>query len=171
MTQQYKIDKVNELKEELKDYNSFILVDYRGLNVPQISGLRNTLKEKGAHFHVMKNRLLLRVLHDLDREGLDDLLVNPTAVAYFNGDVSSVAKVLVDTSKDTALELKGGYLYGDILSAEDLINISKLPSRDVLLAQAVGLLNSPISGLAMVLNGVLSKFVRTLKAIEEKEKA
>ena len=169
MAQKYKIERVEALKEELKDHSSFIFTDYRGLNVTQINGLRNSLREKGAHYHVVKNRFAKRVLSDLGYEGLDQFLINPTAIAYFSDDLSEIVKVLVDTAGETTLQLKGGYAGGVLLSAEEIEKISKLPSRDSLIAQAVGLLSSPTRGLVMALGGILSKFVRTLKAVEEKK--
>jgi len=167
MAQKYKVEKVQALKEELKAFHSFIFTDYRGLNVQQISGLRNTLRDKGAHYHVVKNRFAKRVFSDLGYEGFDRFLVNPTAIAYFEDDLSDIAKILIDTAKETTLGLKGGYTDGFLLSPEELESISKLPSRETLIAQAVGLLNALPRGLVMTLGGILSKFVRTLKAIEE----
>ncbi len=167
MAQKYKVEKVEALREELKDYHSFIFTDYRGLNVQQINGLRNSLREKGAHYHVVKNMFVKRVFQDLGYDGLDHFLVNPTALAYFETDLSEIAKVLIDFAGETTLELKGGYSDGALLSLEEITKISKLPSRDALIAQTLGLLNAPPRGLVMVLSGILSKFVRTLKAVEE----
>jgi large subunit ribosomal protein L10 len=169
MAQRYKIERVEALKEELKDHESFIFTDYRGLNVQQINGLRNSLREKGAQYHVVKNRFAKRVLSDLGYEGLDQFLSNPTAIAYFSADLSEIVKVLTNTAGETTLQLKGGYSEGALLSSEEIERISKLPSRDNLIAQAVGLLNAPTRGLVMALGGILPKFVRTLKAIEEKK--
>jgi large subunit ribosomal protein L10 len=169
MVQRYKIERVEALREELKDHRSYIFTDYRGLNVQQINGLRNTLREKGAHYHVVKNRSAKRVLSDLGYEGLDQFLINPTAIAYFSTDLSEIVKVLIDTVGETTLQLKGGYSEGMLISSDEMERISKLPSRDTLIAQAVGLLNAPVRGMVMVLGGILSQFVRTLKAIEEKK--
>ncbi len=171
MTQQWKVEKVEELRNKIKDYRSFIFTNYRGLNVQQINGLRNDLREKGAEFHVVKNRMVKRVFSDMGMSDMDKFLVDPTALAYFNADISEVLKILVQSAKDTSLELKGGYTGGNTLSVEAIENISKLPSREVLIGQTVGMLNAPISGLVSVLGGVVSKFVRTLKAIEESKKA
>ncbi|KPJ87962.1 MAG: hypothetical protein AMS17_07045 [Spirochaetes bacterium DG_61] len=166
MAQQWKVEKINTLKEELQTYSKFVFTNYRGMNVQQMSDLRNILRENGVEFHVLKNRFLKRVFTELGTESLDEFLVNPTAVAYFHEDLSTVAKVLIDSSKESTLEIKGGYLDGKVLSFQDIDNISKLPPRQVLLAQTVGMLNAPVAGLVFVLGGVLSKFVRTLKAIE-----
>jgi large subunit ribosomal protein L10 len=167
MAQKQKVEKVEALKEELRNFQNFIFTDYRGLNVQQINGLRNSLTEKGAHFHVVKNRIVRRVFQDLGYEGLDQFLVNPTALAYFDTELSEIAKVLTASVEETTLDLKGGYSDGSILSSEEITKISKLPSREVLIAQIVSVLNAPPRGLVMVLHGFVSKFVRTLKAIEE----
>ena len=167
MAQKYKVERVEALREELKDFHSFIFTDYRGLNVQQISELRNNLRDKGARYHVIKNRYAKRVFQDLGFDGMDRYLVNPTAIAYFEKNLSEIAKVLIDSSEETTLELKGGYSDGSIISSEELLKISKLPSRDVLLAQLFGMLNAPQRGLVTVLHGILSKFVRTLKAVQD----
>jgi large subunit ribosomal protein L10 len=167
MAQKYKVERVEALREELKDFHSFIFTDYRGLNVQQISELRNNLRDKGARYHVIKNRYAKRVFQDLGFEGMDQYLVNPTAIAYFEENLSAIAKVLIDSSEETTLELKGGYSDGSIISSEELLKISKLPSRDVLLAQLFGMLNAPQRGLVTVLHGIISKFVRTLKAVQD----
>ena len=167
MAQKYKVEKVEALKEELKDYNSFIFTDYRGLDVQQINQLRNSLRDKGAHYHVIKNSYAKRVFQDLGFDGMDRYLVNPTAIAYFEKNLSEIAKVLIDSAEETTLELKGGYSDGSVISSDELVKISKLPSRDVLLAQLLGMLNAPQRGLVTVLHGILSKFVRTLKAVQE----
>jgi large subunit ribosomal protein L10 len=166
MAQNWKVERINEMKEELKNYSTFILTDYRGLNVEQITSLRKALREKGAEYHVIKNRFAKRVFQELEIKGLDELFVDPTAIAYTNEDISEISKILVDASEDTTLTMKGGFLDGSVVSGEEIDKISKLPSRQVLIGKTVGLLNGPISGLAIVLNGIISQFLRTLKAVE-----
>jgi large subunit ribosomal protein L10 len=166
MAQNYKIEKVQSLKGELEAHHNFIFTDYRGLNVQQINSLRRTLREKGAQYHVVKNRFAKRVLDDLGYAELGRFLINPTAIAYFDADLSDIAKVLIDTAGETTLQLKGGYADGMLLSPDEIERISRLPSREALIAQTVGLLNAPARGVVMALGGILSKFVRTLKAVE-----
>lgn len=166
MAQKWKIDKINELKRELKDYSNFLFANYRGLNVEQINTLRNDLREKGAEFHVVKNRFMKRVFNELGHENLDHFLIDPTALTYFNVDLSEIAKLLVEASKDTTLGIKGGYTDGIILNVEDLEAIAKLPSKQALIGQVVGLLNRPLADFVYLLNGTTAKFIRTLKAIE-----
>lgn len=167
MAQKWKIDKVDKLKEKLKEYSNFVFTNYRGLNVEQLNGLRNTLRKKGAEFHVIKNQYMKRVCNELGYKDLDQFLINPTALAYFNVDISEVAKILVDSLKDTSLKLKGGYTDSLILSSDNIIRISSLPPKKVLITKIVGLLNTPISSFVFVLSGMISKLVRVFKAIED----
>jgi large subunit ribosomal protein L10 len=171
MAQQWKLERVNQIKEELKDYINFIFTNYRGLNVGQINSLRNTLREKGAEYHVVKNRYIKRVFEGMGHEELGQFLVDPTALVYTNKDISEVAKVLIDTTEDTTLELKGGFSRGLILSAGEIEKIAKLPSRHALIAQTLGLLNAPLNGLVFALGDIPTRFVRTLKAIEEAKRS
>lgn len=167
MPQKWKVERINQLKEELKGFSNYLFTDYRGLNVEQLNALRNILREKGAEYHVVKNRFIKRVFTDLGISTLDQFLINPTAIAYFNEDMSEIAKILIDTVKDSTFQIKGGWIDGNVLSYEDIENISKLPSRQALIVQTVGMLSSPMARLVWLLSGMLSKFVRTLKIIEE----
>ncbi len=166
MVQDHKVAKVRALKEEIEQFKGFIFTDYRGLNVQQINALRNTLREKGAEFHVVKNRFVKRVFHELGYKEFDRFLVNPTALAYFNGDVSDIAKTLADQVDETTLQIKGGFVNDRVLDSENIVQIAALPSREVLIAQIIGLINGPRAGLVFTLGGILSKFVHALKAIE-----
>jgi len=170
MVKTWKIERVNTLKKELEQNQSYIFTDFRGLNVQQMSNLRRSLNEKGAKYHVVKNRFAKRVFNELDYHELKKFFDNPTAIAYSRGNLPEIAKILIGFTKETTLQLKGGFLEGKILSPEDIDSISKLPSREVLLAQVVGMMNSPIMGMVLVLNEIIGKFVRTLKAVEEKKK-
>jgi large subunit ribosomal protein L10 len=168
MAQQWKIDEIEKLKEELKEYSNFVFTDYRGMNVEQMSNLRKVLRRKGAQFHVVKNRFVKRAMKELGFDGLDGFLVDPTALVYSTIDLSEVSKALVDAAKDTSLHLKGGYAEGAVLTAEGIQRISKLPSRQVLIARTLGMLNAPIAGFVYTLGGLVPKFLRALKAIEAK---
>jgi len=167
MASKEKVERLKKLKQDLKGYESFILTDYRGLNVEQITSLRKKLRDKDVLYHVVKNRFAKRVFHKLKIDGLDEFLIGPTGIAYFNRDITEVAKILVDSTQNTTMKIKGGYSNGDLLSKDDIDKISKLPSREVLIAQIIGGLNAPIYGFVFVLNGIIIKFLRTLKAIEE----
>ncbi len=166
MSRELKAEKLEKLKEELKGYSSFIFTDYRGLNVEQLTLLRSTLREKAVEYHVMKNRFAKRAFSELGHDEVEGFFVDPTAIAYFNADISEVCKILIGSAKETTLKMKGGLVEGAIISDKDIESISRLPSKQVLIGKTAMVLNSPISGLVYTLGGVLSKFVRTLKAIE-----
>ncbi len=168
MPQKYKIERVQALKDGLKNHRNYIFTNYRGLNVTQINSLRNSLREKGVEYHVVKNRFVKRVFDELGMEGFDQYLINPTGLAYFDTDISEVSKMLINMAEETTLEIKGGYAEGSLLSAKEIKKISRLPSKESLIAQAIGLLSAPQRGIVMILSGVLQKLVRTLKAIETK---
>jgi len=170
MAKSWKVEKVSILKKELEQNQSYIFTDFRGLNVQQMTTLRSSLGEKGAKYHVVKNRIAKRVFDELGYHELKIFLINPTAIAYSRGNLPEIAKILIGFTKETTLQLKGGFLQGEILSQEDIDAISKLPSREVLLNQALYLLNVPITGLVAVMNGIMGKFVRTLQAIEERKR-
>jgi large subunit ribosomal protein L10 len=169
MAQRWKEDKLDRIKGEFKEYSNFIFTDYRGLNVEQITSLRTGLREKEVEYHVVKNRIAKRAFSALGYKDADRFLTEPTAIAYFNVDISDVCKILADFAKETSLSMKGGLVDGGVITDEDILSIAKLPSRQALVGKTVMLLNSPISGLASVLGGVLIKFLLTLKAVEERK--
>ena len=166
MSKEWKAEQLEKLKDEFKRFSNFIFTDYRGLNVEQITALRSTLREKEVEYHVMKNRFAKRAFSELGHDDVGQFFVNPTAVAYFNADISDVCKILIESAEETALTMKGGLVDGDVITDEQIENISKLPSKQTLIGKTVMLLNSPINGLVFILGGVLSQFLQTLKAIE-----
>jgi large subunit ribosomal protein L10 len=149
------------------------LVAFKGLNVPQISSLRHELRAAGTEFRVVKNTLARRAIKGTDLEQLEEHFAGSTAVAMTTQDPTAPAKILAKFAKDhPKLEVRIGLLSGKPLSKENIASLSKLPSREVLLSMLLGTLKAPSSGLVYVLSGVLSKFVRTLAAIQqEKEKS
>jgi large subunit ribosomal protein L10 len=149
------------------------LVAFKGLNVPEISVLRHELRGTGTQFRVVKNTLARRAVKGTPLEQLEGHFRGPTAVAITDRDPAQSAKVLAKFAKDNPkLELKIAMLSGKPVSAESIEFLSKLPPREVLLSRLLGTLKAPTSGLVNVLAGVLTKFVRTLYAIQlEKEKS
>jgi large subunit ribosomal protein L10 len=165
MAQQWKLERLDRLKEDFKGCSSFIFTDYRGLNVDQLSSLRHALKEKEVEFHVVKNRFAKRVFNELGYEDIDPFFINPTAVAYFNVDISEVCKILFDSTDETTLQIKGGLSDGTLITRQDIEKISKLPSRQILIAETVGLMAAPITGFVFVIKSVLMQFFGVLKQI------
>ncbi len=149
------------------------LVAFKGLSVSEISLLRHELRSAGTKFRVVKNTLARRAVTGTALEQLAEHFQGPTAVAITNRDPAQSAKILARFVKDNPkIEFKIGLLSGKPVSGESIEILSKLPPREVLLARLLGTLKAPTSGLVHVLAGVLTKFVRTLYAIQrEKEKS
>ena len=133
---------VEELTERLRSTETLIVADYRGLTVSEIDELRGKLIEQGARFTVVKNTLTKRAAEAAGVEGLITLLDGPTAIAFLEtgGDPVAVAKALDDAGKTEVLVVRGGFLEGEEIGAEEVKRLAKLPPADVLRAQLVGAL-------------------------------
>jgi len=159
---------VADLKQMVTDHSCALLADYRGLRVTQINAVRRQLREMGAKFVVVKNRLLKLAIADTQGSGLAGLLVGPTAV-MFADEPASAAKALSQAATEyEALTIKGGLVEGQVLDAAGVEALARLPSRMELLAQVAAALNSPLAGLVYTLQGIISKFVYTLQAVADK---
>ncbi len=169
--QQYKIDAVAELKKNFEEHRSFLFADYRGLSVAQISELRNTLRESGAEFHVVKNNFAKIAFTQIDHADVEPYLVGPTAIAYCGDEAGPVAKAMLKLAKEMPLELKGGLLDGEVYDAGAVAEFSKLPTRLELIQMLMGTMQAPLQNVVYVLNGVTTKLVRTLAAVQEKKAA
>ncbi|MEA2556769.1 MAG: large subunit ribosomal protein [Actinomycetota bacterium] len=164
-----KVERVAELKRRIEGSDALLLTEYRGLTVSDISALRRSLAEGGASFAVVKNTLMLRAAADAGVEELDAMLSGPSAVAFVAGDPVAAAKKVVDAAKlYPSLVLKGGYMDGKILSAEDAKALATLESREVMLSKIAGLLKSEITRAAGMLVSAQSKFLGLLEAYKEK---
>jgi large subunit ribosomal protein L10 len=166
-----KIEAVKELVSQFSDVKDFIFADYRGLTVEQITNLRAELRKEEAEIHVVKNNYAKLAFKQLEKEGLDIYFVGPTAVALSHNESGPVAKALVDAAKDTPLEVKGGYINGNIFDAKQLEAYSKLPTRTELIQKLMGTMNAPIQNAVFALNAVTTKLVRTLAAVAEQKGA
>lgn len=168
ITKETKETRVAQYKEMLGSSQAVVVTQYQGLTMGQLNDLRARLRTTGARFQITKNTLFRLALADQKRPALDDLLVGPTAVAYLSGDVAAGIKALLAFAEETkAIEVKGG-LFGDrVLSAEDVITLSRLPSREELLAQVVSRLQAPLYGLVNVLSGPMRGLVYALKARQD----
>ena len=153
---------VVEITEALKSATTGILVDYRGLTVEEDTDLRRKLREAGVEYKVIKNTLIKLALQGTGLENLSECLERPTALALANDEVIA-AKVLGDYAKgNDKLEVKMGFLDGDVMSKDEVIALGKIPGKDTLIAQVACGLNSPLTKLAVVLGQVAEK-----KASEE----
>ncbi len=161
---------VEEIQGKLSESASVIFYDYRGLTVAEVTDLRNKMRAAGVEYRVVKNSVISRAADKLGIEGLDGILAGPTAVAFGTTDAVAPAKILtqfIKATKKTAI--KGGVLEGKVIDEAGVKYLSELPSKEELLAKMLGSLNAPITGLVMVLSGVMRQFVCALNAIKEKK--
>ena len=167
-----KVEFVRKLREDITSSKAFLLTDYRGLNVSEITALRRSLRDTGAEYRVVKNTLFQLAAEDLGESGLAGLLEGPTAVAFVHQDAIATAKALVGFMRvHKALSIKGGYMDGGLFDGEQIQALSKVPPREVLVSQLLGALQSPMAGLVGTLQGVVSEFVYTLQAVADKKAA
>ena len=164
---QDKVDSVDYVKGRFADSPDLVFTDYRGLTVGQITDLRQKLRDKGADYRVMKNKRVRIALQQLELPDVSEYLVGPTAVAISREESGPVVKELIAMGKNMPLELKGAIIDGRIFTAAQVAEFSKLPTRDELLAKLMGTMKAPVQNLALVLNAVPQKLVRTLAAVAE----
>ena len=164
-----KVERVAELKERIDGSAALLLTEYRGLSVSEITELRRSLAEGGASFAVVKNTLMRRAAADAGVAEMEAMLVGPSAVAFVDGDPVAAAKSVVKAQKlHPALVLKGGYMDGKVLSADEAKGLADLESREVMLSKIAGLLKSDMSKAAALFVGAQSKFLSLLEAYKAK---
>jgi len=169
MNRDQKAAAIAEIAQNIQESEAVFAVDYRGLSVPQAGELRTRLRAADARFSVVKNTLTERAADEAGAEALKELLEGPTALAFIRGDAAAAAKALRDYGRETELlPFKGGILNGATLTPEDIGNIARLPSRDVLYQQLVGVVAHPISGLARTLNALIGGLAIALGQVQEK---
>lgn len=149
---------VDEIAATIKDAQTVVLVDYRGLTVEQDTILRKQLREAGVSYKVYKNTFMNFAFKGTDCEGLSDLLEGPSAMATCDTDATAAARVLCKFAKTApALEIKGGVVEGTVYDAKGIEQISNIPSREELLSRLLGSMQSPVTNLARVLNQIAEK--------------
>jgi large subunit ribosomal protein L10 len=159
---------IEEVAAQISDAEAVFAIDYRGISVPQAAELRTRLRDADASFRVIKNTLSERAADKAGAEGLKELLEGPTAMTFVRGDAAAAAKALRDFRRaNQLLEFKGGWMNGAALSPEEIDAIAQLPSRDVLYGRLVGMVASPLTGLAGALNGLIGGLARQLAQISE----
>jgi large subunit ribosomal protein L10 len=165
-----KIDAVKSLVDQFSGSTGYFFADYRGLTVEQITDLRNKLRAQKAEFHVVKNNFARIAFQQLNaKEGVSELLVGPTAVTISHDETGVVAQTLVDFTKESPLQVKGGLVEGLIFNADQVVSFSKLPSKKQLIQMLMGTMNAPMQNFVYALNGITTKLVRTLAAVAEKK--
>lgn len=146
---------IKELAEQFKTDKLILLVDYRGINVEQVTKLRSDLRNANSSYKVIKNNIVKRALNLNGENGLDSLLKGPTAVVTSKEDYLEASKIIYKFSKDNDFyKIKGGIIDGKVMTAEEIITLAKLPSRQELLAKLAGALLGNITKLAVALDQV-----------------
>ena len=168
MNRDQKAAVIDRLAGQLESAEAVFAVDYRGLSVKQAVDLRTSLTDADATFTVAKNTLTERAADKAGAEQIKPLLEGPTALTFVNGDVAVAAKALATFRRQhNVLEFKGGQLGGEVLSVDQIESIARLPARDVLFGQFVGVVASPITGVVRGLNALISGLAIQLAAIAE----
>lgn len=165
------IASLEDLKVKMAEADSLVITEYRGLTVGQLADLRNRLGFD-VQYSVAKNTLLKLAAKDAGIEGLDDLLTGPTAVAFIKGEVVDAAQVMKKFADENKLfVLKGGYLDGKALSADDVKAVAELDNRETTLAKLAGAMKGSLAKAAAVLNAPATKAARLAVALQEKKEA
>ena len=163
---------VQEIADKMKNAQGTVVVDYRVLNVEEVTELRKKARENNIDYKVYKNSMMRFAAKEAGVEGLLDVLVGPTAIAFCEDDPVAPAKLINDfAGEHKALEIKAGVVEGKVLDVAGVKELAELPPREVLVAKVLGGLNAPISGFANVLNANLKGLVVALNAIAEQKGA
>ena len=159
---------IEEVAGQIRESEALYAVDYRGISVPAAAELRGRLREADASFRIVKNTLTELAADQAGTPDLKGLLEGPTAMTFVRGDAALAAKALTDFQRSTGtLAFKGGLLNGRPLTVEQISDIARLPSREVLIGRLVGLVASPLTGLATSLGGLVGGLARQLQAIAD----
>lgn len=169
MVKQYKVDEVGSLVSRLKEAGNIILTNYSGVKVKDLSELRNRLREKNCDYKVVKNNLFKRALKESGAISIDDYLKGPVGVVFSRSDLTEAAKVLKAFNKDQENFTFSVGIMDNVVYTEDQIKrIADLPTKEVLLAQTMSLINGPASKVAIGLNQIMASVARAVKAVAEK---
>jgi large subunit ribosomal protein L10 len=159
---------IDRVAGQIEASDAILAVDYRGLSVTQASALRSSLREADATFQIVKNTLTERAADRVGAEHLKPFLVGPTALAFVRGDIAMAAKALARFRREAGLlEWKGGQMDGQPLTPDEIESIARLPAREMLHAQLVGTIASPVTGLVRGLGSMISGLAIQLEQIRE----
>lgn len=170
MPQQYKIDKVNDLKVYFESNKDYIFNNYSGLSVAQMTDMRRQLTKAKSKFVVCKNNFIKRILKEKGYPEVVDGLFGPTGVTFTNEDLSEVLKILFKFSDNFGLVVKGAFSGGSYFSTEELKKLSRLPGKKQLIALLMATMNAPAQNFVFACNDVITRFVRALNAVCETKK-
>ncbi|MFC2034694.1 50S ribosomal protein L10 [Chloroflexota bacterium] len=172
MSREKKTQIIERLREAFSTSSITILTDYRGLTTPEMTGLRRKLQESGSEYTVVKNTMARFAAERAGKDEMVSSFIGPIAIAFSYGDITAPARVLVDYSRNSAvnLSIKGGFLYDRLLTSEEVITLSSLPPREILLARALCQMKSPISALlgclATPMKGIIGVLQARIKQLE-----
>jgi large subunit ribosomal protein L10 len=164
---------IAEIATQIQESEAVYAVDYRGISVTQAAELRGRLRDADATFRIVKNTLTERAADEAGADGLKPLLAGPTALTFVRGDAAVAAKALRDYARTTndLLAFKGGLLGAESVDADQIRSIAALPARDVLYGQLVGVVASPITGLARSLGALVGGLAIALGGVLEKKES
>jgi large subunit ribosomal protein L10 len=172
MNREQKAVAIEEIAANIDEAHAIFAVDYRGISVPQVAELRAKLRDADATFKVVKNSLTERAADQAGAETLKEYLAGPTALTFVRGDVATAAKAIADYAKATQLlPFKGGLMDGEVLDVEQIRSLSRLPSREVLYGQLVGVVASPVTGVVRSLAALLGGLASALGQVQQKKES
>ena len=172
MNKQEKSQEIEALKSELQSKPPTFVLAYRGLTVNQVVALRKKVRATSSRYRVVKNRLALRVIKGTPYEGLAQHFEGPTAIAYSSKDPSALAKALEEFTKDNqGLQVKAGLVDGRVIDPQAIKALASLPTREVLVASLLAVLNGPMVRLVTVMKSPARGLVRALDEIARKKPA
>lgn len=170
MNREQKASAIAEIATNIDESQAIFAVDYRGITVAQVAELRAKLREADASFKVVKNSLTERAADEVGAVQLKSYLKGPTALTFVRGDAALAAKAVADFARATQLlPFKGGLMDGSEVDADQIRAISRLPSREVLYGQLVGMVASPLNGLVRTLSALVSGLAVALGQVQEKK--
>ena len=170
MARPEKVEQVDLLTEKLRNAKVAVLTDYRGLSVGQLQDLRSRLRAQEVEYRVVKNTLARRAAVEAGHEDFQDLLKGPVAIAFGYGDLGAPARVLGEFTRQTRLKLDivGGLVEGRVLGPDQVRQTADLPPREVLIAQLLGTLQSPVAQLVGTIQAPMQQLVGLLEAYRDK---
>lgn len=170
MPTEKKRNQVAEIAERLRRSQVVILTNYRGLTMKDLTAVRRSLEKAGGGYHVVKNTLLSLAMAEVGIAGLDPYLEGPLAVAFGYEDAVALVKALREQQAAfPKVQVKGGWMQGQVLAPASVETLATLPARPVLLGRLVGTVQSPIAGLVGTLSGVMQQLLYVLEARSRQE--
>jgi large subunit ribosomal protein L10 len=170
---QKKIDFEKKLFPLFEQAKSLIVTENKGLTVDQVNALRQSFRQAGVTFKVIKNTMSRRITSGLKIDGIGDYFIGPTAIAFHPKDEAAPIKVIVEfqkKNKDAKIEVKAGWVGNNVLNPKQLSELAKLPSKEVLLSQLCSVLQAPMSNVAAVITAILSQVPATIQAVADQKK-